>query len=355
MSHSGLSRLPLLALGFLSLLAALWAGLVRMGWAFPPLIATLPAAHGPLMVAGFLGTLISLERAVALKTRWIALRLAPILCALGALAAMLGLPFARVVIALGSLGLLAIMLAIVRQHNATYTRTLALGALLWLISNIFWILGFGIYEVVLWWAGFLILTIAGERLELARLLKLDQIAQASFVAVVGVFLIGLLVALFDSNAGVRISGAGMIGLALWLLRYDIARRNVRASGLTQFMAWGLLLGYVWLAIGGAFAIVFGNVAAGMPYDALLHAVFLGFVFSMIFAHAPIILPAVLQRAMNFDRFFYAHLALLHLSLILRVAGDLTANITARQWGGMLNVIALLLFLMNTVRGIVRGK
>ncbi len=87
MSHSGLSRLPLLALGFLSLLAALWAGLVRMGWAFPPLIATLPAAHGPLMVAGFLGTLSSLERAVALKTRWIALRLAPILCALGALAA----------------------------------------------------------------------------------------------------------------------------------------------------------------------------------------------------------------------------------------------------------------------------
>ena len=51
----------------LALLAALWAGLLRLGWRLPPLQPQLAGAHGPLMVVGFLGTLIALERAVALR------------------------------------------------------------------------------------------------------------------------------------------------------------------------------------------------------------------------------------------------------------------------------------------------
>lgn len=65
-SGGGLIPLPLLALAIVALLAALWAGLLRLGWAWPVLRPALPAAHGPLMVSGFLGTLISLERAIAL-------------------------------------------------------------------------------------------------------------------------------------------------------------------------------------------------------------------------------------------------------------------------------------------------
>lgn len=48
------------------MLAGMWAGLVRLGWALPTVHLALPLAHGPLMVSGFLGTLISLERAMAL-------------------------------------------------------------------------------------------------------------------------------------------------------------------------------------------------------------------------------------------------------------------------------------------------
>ena len=59
-------RLPLLALSILALLAGLWAGLLRLGWSLPPIQPGLYVAHGPLMVCGFLGTLISIERAVAL-------------------------------------------------------------------------------------------------------------------------------------------------------------------------------------------------------------------------------------------------------------------------------------------------
>ena len=68
-------RFPLMAMGILALLAAMWAGLLRMGWSWPPLRPTLPMAHGPLMISGFLGTVIGVERAVALsalgdKYRW---------------------------------------------------------------------------------------------------------------------------------------------------------------------------------------------------------------------------------------------------------------------------------------------
>jgi hypothetical protein len=73
----------------------------------------------------------------------------------------------------------------------------------------------------------------------------------------------------------------------------------------------------------------------------------GFVFAMIFGHAPIIFPAVLGVAVPFHAFFYAHLVLLHLSLVLRVAGDLALWWPGRQWGGLLNVVAILLFFANT--------
>jgi hypothetical protein len=144
----------------------------------------------------------------------------------------------------------------------------------------------------------------------------------------------------------------MIALAAWLLNYDIARRTVRQTGLTRYIAWCLLLGYVWLGIGGVLQIMYAGASAGPYYDAMLHAVFVGFVFSMIFGHMPMILPAVLGRAIAFSPLAYAALLLLNVSLILRLAGDLALGLQVRQWGGMLNVIAILLFLFLTGRGIL---
>ena len=57
-------RAGLMILAVAALLSGMWAGLIRIGWALPPLQPPLPMLHGPLMVCGFLGTLIGLERAV---------------------------------------------------------------------------------------------------------------------------------------------------------------------------------------------------------------------------------------------------------------------------------------------------
>ena len=136
----------------------------------------------------------------------------------------------------------------------------------------------------------------------------------------------------------------MILLGLWLLRFDIARRTIKQSGLTRFIAVCLLSGYVWLVVSGLIALIYGAVSAGPVYDAMLHAIFLGFVFAMIFGHAPIIFPAVLGLEIDYQSYFYIPLILLHLSLIARICGELLGSGTVRLWGGLFNVIAVILYL-----------
>jgi hypothetical protein len=348
-----------MALAAFALLAGLWAGLIRLGWPLPPLALRLPAQHGPLMVCGFLGTLISLERAVALSQNQNVRRryyLAPLLAGLGAVTLFLALPPAipRGLSTLGALGLVLIFVVIYRLQPTTDHAVMGVGALLWLTGNGLWLAGWPVFRVASWWAGFLILTIAGERLELGRVLLHKQRTQQAFLLVTAVFLTGLLLALFAFDAGLRLAGLGLVGLGLWLLRYDITRRTIRQKGLTRYIAACLLPGYIWLIVGGLLWLVYGGqYAAGPIYDALLHTLFIGFVFSMIFGHAPIIVPAVLGVQIPYTPFFYLHLGLLHLSLVLRVTGDLLPSFALRRWGGLLNEVAIVLFLVVTAVAAIR--
>jgi hypothetical protein len=279
-------RIALVAVGMTALLAGLWAGLLRLGWPWPILRSTLPVNHGPLMVSGFLGTLIALERAATLGGLWT--YLPPLSTALGVLALIAGVPMALgpTFMTIGSLGFGVSVSAIVRRQPALFTATMGLGALAWLVGNGLWLIGWPIYRVVTWWAGFLVLTIAGERLELSRVLLPTRGSQIAFLCAVGVMWCGLVVALAAFDLGVRLAGVGMLAMALWLLRQDIARRTVRQDGLPRFIAICLLSGYLWLGVSGMLALLFGGVMVGPFYDAMLHALFLGFAVSMIFGSKP---------------------------------------------------------------------
>ena len=261
--------------------------------------------HGPLMVSGFLGTLISLERAVGLGKRWA--YTAPGLAGLGALCLVVGVPGWPPPLSdhPGQSRLVAVLVQIWRIQPALFTATIALGGSIWLIGNSLWLAGSTIPTIVLWWAGFLILTIVGERLELSRILGLSTHTQWLFRVSVALFVAGMVIALVVFDAGVRLAGSGMIAQALWLWRYDIARRHLKAGGQARFIALGLLFGYLWLGVAGLLALVNGGFMAGPRYDALLHSIFLGFVFSIIFAHAPIVFPAVSGVTMRYTPRFIA--------------------------------------------------
>lgn len=242
------------------------------------------------------------------------------------------------------------------RQRELFTLTLALGAACWTVGSLLWLGGRPVYAVVPWWIAFLVLTIAGERLELSRLLPPSPVAKRVFVALIAALLGGVAASLFAWTAGTLVLGTALAGLALWLMRQDVARRTVKGKGLTRFIAVCLLSGYMWLAVGGISILVSGGPGyAGAAYDAALHAVLLGFVFSMVFGHAPIIFPAVLRVAVPYHAYFYAPLALLHVSLLARLAGDWMLWPEWRAWGGLLNGVALVAFVVGTVVAVIRGK
>lgn len=348
-------RIPLLLLAIVALLFAIWAGLLRVGWAWPALQPDLAAAHGPLMISAFLGTVIGLERAVALGKK--PAYLVPLLSAVGGVLLISGLSWvwAGRLMLLASVGLVVLFALIVRRHTAVYTITMALGSLSWLGGNILLLIGKPIHIVTPWWMAFLVLTIAGERLELSRVLRPTRRTITLFTVTTITYLAGVILSAIDYNPGVRLAGAGMVAIAMWLIVFDIARRNLRHRELTRFIAICLFSGYFWLGLGGSLWVIHGGVVAGPIYDAILHSIFIGFVFSMIFGHAPLIFPSILGRPMAYLPVFYVHLAILHITLWMRVVGDLTNNIPLRQWGSLLNGIALLLFLGDSAYALYKSN
>ncbi len=340
-----------MAMAVVSLLAGMWAALLRLGWILPAGGVNLPAAHGPLMVSGFLGTLISLERAVAIGERWA--YAAPALTGVGALALIAGVPgpAGPVLIVLGSLAFVLAFVPILRRQAELFTVTMALGAVAWTVGNARWLEGAPIPSIVFWWMGFLVLTIMGERLELSRLSGPSRRATPAFALTAALFLGGLMLSTYSPRAGLTLVGAGMLGFAAWLVLFDVARRTMRLGGLPKFVAVNLMFGAFWLGLAGAMRIAFPVALDFFQYDAILHAVFLGFVFSMIFAHAPIIFPAVMGHALAFRRLYYLHVIALELSLALRIGGDLLGSAPAWHWGGTLNVATLIMFLADTAYGI----
>lgn len=335
-------RAPLLALGAVALLAGLVGALSLLG--IVPAMGRTADAHGLVMPLGFLGTLISLERAVALRAP-VAFTV-PLAAGVGALALLTGLP--RVVgaflLTAAGVGLVLVYLAIGRRQPALYVAVQAGGAVCWYLAGLVVLHERPVADAVPLLGAFLVITITGERLELSRVGLPPRPAQLLFATTTAAVVAGAaLLAVVAPYAAGRAFGVGLLAVAVWLLRYDVARRTLRIPGLPRFVAGGLLAGYAWLALAGL-AWVFFGVPPGGFWDAALHALFLGFVMGMVFAHAPVILPAVLRVSLPYRPVLVVPVLLLHVSLALRVVGDVAGAGTAWRIGGILNVAAVLLFI-----------
>jgi hypothetical protein len=231
-------------------------------------------------------------------------------------------------------------LLLLRRQRAAHTALLLVSALAWLAGNLLFAAQAPAGAVLPWWFAFLVLTIAAERLEMTRLMRRRPGAQASLYALLAALLLGAAASNPWPVAGGVLYGGALLGLAGWLVTFDIARRTVRAEGLPRYMAVCLLGGYGWLAVGGLCWIA--TALGGPARDAALHALGLGFIVSMMMGHAPVILPAVARIKLQFGNFFYVPLAVLHASLLLRVAGG-AFDFRWRADGALCNALALALF------------
>ena len=154
--------------------------------------------------------------------------------------------------------------------------------------------------------GFFVLRITGERLELSRLVGITRLARRLSVAAAGVVGAGLAISALAEAIGVRAAGVGL--------------------------------------------------ADGRAYDATLYAIFLGFVISMIFAHAPVVVPARRSRPLPHSPLFYVLLLLLYLLFALWLVGhDAASSVDTWQWVGSLNEISLLLFAGLAAHAVIHAR
>jgi hypothetical protein len=345
-------RLVLLVAAGAALLLGVYTGLGRGGIEHRFVGADL---HGILMVLGFLGTMIALERAVALGRPW------GYLAPASSAAAVVLLPLAPsagglLLLVAGAITTATYVDLLRRAQGEVHLAIMGLGALAWVAAAALWLSGAGPIRITPLLAAFLVLTIVGERLELSRLTLPAAASRRRFLVAVAVFAAGVALTPSWRSTGLVVAGVALLGMVAWLVRYDVARRTVRRPGLPRFAAVCLLGGYLWLAVSGVLWIAMGGGATGpLLHDALVHSLFLGFVLSMVMGHAPIIVPAVLRTPLDFHPVAYLPLALLHLSVAVRIVADLAGSFAGRELAMHGNVAALSLFAVVTVASVRRAR
>src|SRR5690606_14213859 len=118
----------ILPLVFFSLLTGIWAGWIRIGWTYP--LTVVAGQHGALMVGSFLGTLISLERAVVLKSKWI--MLVPFFSGASLIFFVFGFDkLAFCFLTLGSFGQVMMMYYFLSKYKELYLGVMLAGSISW--------------------------------------------------------------------------------------------------------------------------------------------------------------------------------------------------------------------------------
>jgi hypothetical protein len=335
-------RLPFIILAMTGLIAGLISGLARLGWtslAFPAMIN-----HGGIMVGGFIGTLISLEKIIPLKTR--SLYLFPVFSGISVTFFLAGSPVvSAILLIIASSGLsLVFVLYYFQERSRVYGLMLA-GAISWTIGNVALAMT-GFYPSAMpWWMAFTLLIISAERLELMKFLPVSRNQKIFFTSILATYILS---ALFPFHSyGRIIGGSALISTAIWLLKFDIISVTINKESLPRFIAINLMSGYIALVFSGIFMVTLGSGA--FDYDTVVHSFFLGYVFSMIFAHGPVILPGVIGLSIKpYHPLLYFCTVTLHASWLLRVAGNVAMDPEIRKFSGIVSAMAIVGYFITLV-------
>ncbi len=175
-----LTKLPFIFLVAACLITGILTGWFRLGFNFP--VDKVFLDHRAIMTGSFLGTVILLERIVAMKRKW--LFVFPVINGSSVLFYYLGLQeFAFICLIIGAAGLTIVFYLINLKHGDLPHRIMWMGAVAWLIGNIHLYLFASYGHSILWWMAFLLLTIVGERLELSRFLPVNPFKRYLFVII----------------------------------------------------------------------------------------------------------------------------------------------------------------------------
>lgn len=326
-----LSPVYMLPLMMASLLLGIAGGWLRLGYVGLPLAPT-AAMHGALMLGSFMSSLIVLERAMVMPQRaWL---IFPLVNVGSAIPFLLGnWTLGSTFLLIGSFGLFAMMYLQISRFKMMYLWVMGIGAAGLVAGNGLLLIGFQVPKTLPYWVFFILLTIVGERMELSKFMPVSAPARKTLLVLLGLFL-GFTILPFHSMAA-YFQGATLLGIAIWLLRYDMARLLLAKTGQFQYIGWGLVSGYFWLALAALIAVF--QQGHPLQYDLYIHAFFLGFAFSMIWAHAPIVFPLVINRKVDiYHPAMWVGWIFFQTTLLLRIFGGLFQNFDLRKWAAVAN-------------------
>jgi hypothetical protein len=167
-----------------------------------------------------------------------------------------------------------------------------------------------------------------------------------------VWLLILWCALWIASSWLRLLSLPAMGvftliLSALCIRYDRALWTKTGEGrLHAFLRSSLATGYAWLLLSAAFMMASGVLPGAIVKDVLFHSMGLGFIFTMILAHAPLILPAAFGKLppssapeITFQVF--------QVTTVLRIVADLLVSASVQIWmwtGWITGVLHIGLFL-----------
>jgi hypothetical protein len=238
-----------------------------------------------------------------------------------------------------SVGLVGIMYLQTLRHNQSYQYILSVGAVCWMLGNFMFMKSGFIPMATSWGMGFLLFTVVGERLELSKFLPTPNTAKKGLILLLALFFLGMWMPFHGK--GNWLMGGAAIFISFWLLQFDMARIPSKKNRQFRYCGIVLQVGYLWLAL-------FGIVLCFMEthslfYDLYLHTFFLGFTFSMIWAHAPIILPIVLNIKIKlYHPVLWMGWLIFQLPLVGRIGSSLLGLAEWRSFFGIYNGCSILL-------------
>ena len=251
--------------------------------------------------------------------------------------------------------LVAVYGAVWRRQQSFAVLVQMLGAIAGLGGAALWARGLEAAAIVPWWAALLVLTIVGERLELARLAFLARGTEARVLAESCAVLVALVASLLDPAVGYLLLGLALGVLVLDVASHDVARHMIRSSGVVRLMAACMLAGYAWALVAALVWVIGGPALSGFRYDTVVHALTVGFALSMVVAHAPVIVPAIARRPLPYHPVLWVAAGLLHFGLLVRVLAGAREAEGLWRWGGAVGVVAVLVLLGAVVTQLAIGR
>ncbi len=174
----------------LALVSGVLGGWVRLGWMALPMPG-ISSAHGMLMTGSFMGSLISLERSVTMKSKW--WLLVPLISVLSAPLFWIGLGnWGMWGLVMASAGMVLMLYFQTMRFKQLENGVMLMGALCWLVGNLLVQQSMFVPMGTGWWIGFILFTILGERLEFGKFLPNPSWSRPLLLLLMGLFWVGLL-------------------------------------------------------------------------------------------------------------------------------------------------------------------